>query len=82
MRSPAIMQPSIVPRANSHGVVPRALSMKNPPTIPVSVGTNIRHVVSAIVPSNKITVEVSFGGSGVSGRDPLDALMYTTYTIK
>ena len=50
--------------------------------IPTSVGTNILHVVSAIVLSNKMTVEVSFGGGGVPLDDPSDALMYTTYSSK
>ena len=80
--SPATVQPSIVPAANSHGEVPSMLSSAYPPVIPTSVGTNILHVVSAIVPINKMTVDVSFGGGGVPLDDPSDALMYTTYSTK
>jgi len=45
------------------------------------VGTNILHVVSAMVPSNKTTVDV-FGGLGVPPGVSSGALMYTTYSSR
>src|SRR6476619_569412 len=63
--------PTTSPVRPSHGVVCHRLSAHSPSPVPPSVGTNIRHVVSAMSPSNKMTVEVLVGGfSGVplSGR--------------
>ena len=65
-----------------HGTVPSCLSSHTPKSRNPTIGTNIRHVVSAIVPSNNKTVEF-FGGSV---RVPLGvscgALMYTRYSTK
>lgn len=79
MSMTAISVPMIMPRVNSHGHVPNCRSPKKPRLIRPTVGTNIRHVVLAISPSNKMTVERS-GGCGEVPVSLDDALIYR-YTI-
>jgi hypothetical protein len=52
-----------MPTTIIHGVVFRALSARRPRIVRPIVGMNIRHVVSAIVVSKIMTVEV-LGGVG------------------
>jgi hypothetical protein len=52
-----------MPTTIIHGVVLRALSAKRPKIVRPIVGINIRHVVSAMVVSKIMTVEV-LGGVG------------------
>lgn len=68
-----------MPATMIHGVVCSHLSASSPNTVNPIVGTNIRHVVSPIVPSNKMTVDLS-GGVGFLSPSFCDALMYL-YTI-
>ncbi|GEM_PF-2442138 len=74
-----MMIPIPSPASPSHGVVPVWLSSQSPNPVPPSVGTNIRQVVSAMVLSNKITVEEVCGGRGVLEDGLLGALMYSCY---
>lgn len=41
------------------------LSAHTPPIVPPMIGTNIRHVVSAAMVNNKMTVDLSLTGGGV-----------------
>ena len=65
-----------------HGCVCHWLSAHKPSAVPPKVGTNILHVVSAIVPSNKITVEVVSGGFGLPDAESSVVLMYTNYSTR
>ena len=56
-RTAAILPPIMTPVSSSHGFVPQCLSLNQPRNVSPIVGINIRHVVSAIVPSMKTTVE-------------------------
>ncbi|MDB5178036.1 MAG: hypothetical protein JWO61_419 [Candidatus Saccharibacteria bacterium] len=71
--------PATIPTIVSQGPVPKLESAQKPRAIEPMVGTNMRHVVSAISASNKTTVDFS-GGGGVSSRGLCDVLIYL-YTI-
>ncbi len=65
----------------AQGNVPYVLSIHTPRSNRPITGTNILQVVSAMVPSNKTTVEF-FGGLGVPLGMSFGALMYTTYSSR
>lgn len=75
------MIPIVTPMSDHIGPVSQLVSAHSPKAVSPKVGTNILHVVSSIVASNKTTV-VRSGGLGV----PLDvssgALMYTIYSTR
>lgn len=83
MSSAATTIPTMVSVMSAHGNVSSCLSIHNPSSISPMIGTNILHVVSAIVPSNNKTVDLLFGGSlGVPSDLSLGSLMYTTYSSR
>lgn len=73
--------PTMMPAMVIQGFVSQDTSAQNPNRMKVTVGTNILHVVSAMVPSNKMTVD-GFGGLGVPADGSSGSLMYTRYSTR